>query len=98
MFDFDLPGQVCASNGLMKQLHGVCRFAAPFDNTIHAEFFVSVGLNNLPAAGTANYDLELLTVRTGFDFLKHQTRIMRIDWLFRGAENRSVDACSKGYA
>ncbi len=64
MADFDLPGQVLAADGAARtELIVSADSARPFDDAVDAQVVPGVGLGNLPAAGPADDDLELLAER-----------------------------------
>ncbi len=62
MFDFDASRQFFSLDRFAKELERVGRFAAPFDDAIDTQFFVSIGLNDLPATGTADDHFEILSI------------------------------------
>ena len=52
-------GSASPRSALSKQLERFDRFAPAFDDAVDAELVVAVGLNDLPAAGTADDHFEL---------------------------------------
>ena len=75
MFDFNLARQFLSLDRLSKKLQRLDRFAAPFDDAIDAQFFVSICLDDLPAARTTDDDFKILSKRARLDF--SQTSLAR---------------------
>src|SRR5581483_8741626 len=96
--DINLARQFLAANGFRKKIKHVVRFAATFDDAVNAVFLVAVRLNDLPAARTADDDLEIAAKRTAFDRREQFLRVMRIDRLTRRSEDRGVDARRESHA
>src|SRR5262245_36325905 len=87
--------QFFASNGLMKQGHRVFGFASPFNDTIHAQFFVRMCILDLPTARPPHNYFEILTIEVVLDLAKEQTGVVRVDGHTRRPEDGRVNAGGK---
>src|ERR1700741_1522464 len=76
MFYFDAARQIFSRDRFSKQVESLGRLTASFDYAIDAQLFVSVGLNDLPAAGTPNDDFEITAVRAALDLCKQIPCVM----------------------
>src|SRR4030095_15957839 len=90
VFYFDLTREIFAGNGFAKELEGVERLAAPFNNTVDSQLFVEVGLDDLPPARSAHNDFKVVSIRVGLDRFEHLSRIVGVDGHLRRTKDRSV--------
>ena len=95
MADVELPRQRLSGERLAEDVQGAGGLGAPFDHAVDAKLFVGIGLGDLPPSGAADDHLVVRAVRVGLDRGEQQTRIVGVDGLFGGAEDRRVDAGGK---
>ena len=74
--NFDFARQFLTTNGLVEQGHRVLGFASPFNNAVHAQFFVGVCVLDLPSARTADNHLKILAIGIFLDLAEELTRIV----------------------
>src|SRR5688572_9512218 len=98
MFHFHTPRQFFSLNCLAEKVKGICRFTPTFNNTVDAQLFVSVGLNNLPAARTTDDDFEVFPKRISLDAGKQLSGIVRINWHLRRPEDGGINACCESHS
>ena len=82
MRDVDLPRQLLPGQRLVEQRQRLFRFAAPLDDAVDAEVVEHVVLRDLPAARSADDDLEVRAPRMRLD-VANIARVVGVDRLLR---------------
>src|SRR5206468_9085420 len=95
--DLDLARDRFAANGLGEELERVGRLASPLDDAVDAQFLPGIGLRDLPAARSADDDLEVRPKWAGFHPGEHLPGVVRVDRQPVRPENRRVDARREGH-